>query len=141
MEGKVKLTITGIQSGFGQKDRSEICTMADCYEKNGTCYLFYSEYTEEGLVLKNRLTIAPDFVELRKTGHGISVLTFKKGERNSCTYQSPVGPMIMESETGKIRFRSGEKELRLDLEYTLYMGGAPVSDYSLRVSARKTEEA
>ena len=77
MTKKVHLVIKGEQSGFGEKDTSEIVTTADYFQKGVKHYLFYSEYTEEGIIWKNRLTIADDHVELKKTGPGTSLLLFR----------------------------------------------------------------
>ena len=56
---KIRLTIRGVQSGFGEEEITEITTIADYFHKDGVHYLFYSEITEEGYTVKNRLTVAP----------------------------------------------------------------------------------
>ena len=68
---KIRLTIRGVQSGFGEEEITEITTIADYFHKDGVHYLFYSEITEEGYTVKNRLTVAPDTVELKKPGREI----------------------------------------------------------------------
>ena len=79
MARKVWLTITGIQKGFDQEEPVTLVTEGSYIHKNGVHYIFYSERTEEGAVIKNRLTISPGNVELRKTGAGNfnSVLVFE----------------------------------------------------------------
>lgn len=78
MARKVWLTITGIQKGFEQEEPVTLVTEGSYIYKNDVHYIFYSERTEEGAVIKNRLTISPGSVELRKTGAGNfnSVLVF-----------------------------------------------------------------
>lgn len=137
MEGKVRLTITGIQSGFGEKDTSELITTADYFEKGEKIYIFYGEYTEERLRIQNRLTVAPDYVELKKNGNGPSVLLFRKGKKERCSYQSPMGAMELLSDTRKIAVTTREDYFCLELKYALFMGGQFMSDYELRVTARK----
>jgi hypothetical protein len=70
MARKVWLTITGIQKGFEQEEPVTLVTEGSYIYKNDVHYIFYSERTEEGAVIKNRLTISPGSVELRKTGAG-----------------------------------------------------------------------
>ncbi|MDD7114981.1 MAG: DUF1934 domain-containing protein [Lachnospiraceae bacterium] len=135
MTKKVHLVIKGEQSGFGEKDTSEIVTTADYYLKGGKHYLFYSEYTEERQIWKNRLTIDHDHVELKKTGPGNSQLLFREGQSEKCFYQSPVGPMELVSDTKKIQFHCEKDSLKLTLIYSLYMNGMLMSDYHLTVKA------
>lgn len=90
MARKVWLTITGIQKGFDQEEPVTLVTEGSYIHKNGVHYIFYSERTEEGAVIKNRLTISPGNVELRKTGAGNfnSVLVFDTEHNKNCLYQS-----------------------------------------------------
>lgn len=140
MTKKVHLVIKGEQSGFGEKDTSEIVTTADYFFKGGKHYLFYSEYTEDKQIWKNRLTIAHDYVELKKTGPGTSVLLFREGKSEKCLYQSPAGLMELVSDTRKIRFRCEKDSLKLTLMYSFYMNGMLMSDYHLTVKANSIEE-
>lgn len=135
MKEKVRLSIIGEQSGFGQKDSSEVFTIGDYYYKNGKHYLFYTEYTEDKLSIGNRLTIAPEYVELKKTGNGTSLLVFREGHAEKCCYRSPAGPMELVSDTKKISFLKKEDKLKLVLEYSFYMNGTLMSDYHLTVKA------
>lgn len=140
MTKKVHLVIKGEQSGFGEKDTSEVVTTADYFHKDGKHYLFYSEYTEKRVVWKNRLTIAQDHVELKKTGPGTSLLLFREGCSEPCFYQSPAGPMELVSDTKKIRLHAEENILQLTLMYSLYMNGMRMSDYHLTVKAESIVE-
>ena len=122
MARKVWLTITGIQKGF---DQEEPVTLV----------------TEGGAVIKNRLTISPGNVELRKTGAGNfnSVLVFDTEHNKNCLYQSPAGPMELVSDTKKIRVLHGDAHFKLQLKYSLIMNGMLVSDYDLTVLAKFME--
>ena len=123
MARKVWLTITGIQKGFDQEEPVTLVTEGSYIHKNGVHYIFYSERTEEGAVIKNRLTISPGNVELRKTGAGNfnSVLVFDT-EHNK-----------------KIRVLHGDAHFKLQLKYSLIMNGMLVSDYDLTVLAKFME--
>ena len=90
MARKVWLTITGIQKGFDQEEPVTLVTEGSYIYKNDVHYIFYSERTEEGAVIKNRLTISSGSVELRKTGAGNfnSVLVFDTQHNKNCIYQS-----------------------------------------------------
>ena len=141
MTKKVRLTITGVQTGFGQEDVSEVITVADYYEKGRKRFLFYSEYTEDHQIIKNRLTMDPDYVELKKTGNGSSLLTFRQGRLEHCWYQSPVGPMELTSDTRLIDLKISEDNLSLHLVYSLIMNGTLMSDYKLTVKAESLMQA
>ena len=141
MARKVWLTITGIQKGFDQEEPVTLVTEGSYIHKNGVHYIFYSERTEEGAVIKNRLTISPGNVELRKTGAGNfnSVLVFDTEHNKNCLYQSPAGPMELVSDTKKIRVLHGDAHFKLQLKYSLIMNGMLVSDYDLTVLAKFME--
>lgn len=135
MTKEVRLTITGVQSIMDQTDTAEIITTGKYYKKDNIHYIFYSEYTEEGFTWKNRLTIAPDYVELKKTGSGNSTLIFRERHVEKCKYQSPAGPMELVSDTKHISLETTESALKLTLQYSLYMNGLSMSDYHLTVKA------
>lgn len=137
---KLLLTIKGVQKGFGQEEVSEIAATADYYQKKDRHYLFYTETTEGGVLLKNRLTIGPDMVELRKSGGGDSLLRFRPGHMEPCVYQSPAGPLQMVSETKKIHLETNHSVLKLRLEYSFYMSGMLVSEYTLTVEGKSLTE-
>lgn len=137
---KLCLNVKGIQRGFGQEEISEITTVADYFIKNEKHYIFYSEMTEQGKTLKNRLTISPDVVELRKSGGGDSLLRFREGHSENCVYQSPAGPLEMVSDTKRIQIHVKEHLLRVTLEYSFYMSGMLVSEYELTVEGKALPE-
>ena len=145
MTKEVRLTITGIQSGYGQEDVSEVTTMGQYHEKGGRRYLFYSEYTEEGQIIKNRLTIDPEYVELRKTGQGESaspsVLTFRLGQMVPCRYLTPMGYMELTSDTREIALKTREDSLILNLQYSLILHGSLMADYRLTIRAESLMNA
>ena len=122
MARKVWLTITGIQKGFEQEEPVTLVTEGSYIYKNDVHYIFYSERTEEGAVIKNRLTISPGSVELRKTGAGNfnSVLVFDTQHNKNCIYQSPAGPMELVSDTKKIRVLHGDAHFNLILQDVNY---------------------
>lgn len=131
---KLLLKVRGVQSGFGQEDVSEITVPGEYFFRDGIHYIFYTEYTEEGHAIKNRLTITREEAELRKTGNGGSVLTFRQGHAVPCHYRSPAGLLELVSDTKKIEFHCGRSGLKLILDYSFYMAGALMSDYHLTVS-------
>ncbi|OUQ68569.1 hypothetical protein B5E53_06130 [Eubacterium sp. An11] len=137
---KLHLTVRGVQRGFGQEETSEIVTFADYFTKNGKHYIFYSETTEEGQTFRNRLTISPDVVELKKSGGGDSLLRFREGHSEACVYQSPAGPMEMVSDTKRVKIHAKDDLFRLTLEYAFYMSGMLVSEYHLTVEVRPLPE-
>lgn len=141
MMGKVKLTIRGVRTGPGPEDVSELVTTAEYYDNGVMKYLFYTEYTEDGQLQKNRLTIAPEYIELKKTGDATSVLTFREGVKKPCIYQTPAGPMEFISDTRRINLRESEDTLTLRMEYSLLLNGELVSDHRLTVDARLLMQA
>ncbi|MEE1228467.1 MAG: DUF1934 domain-containing protein [Lachnospiraceae bacterium] len=137
---KMSLVITGVQRMDGQEETNEISVMADYFKKEGKHYLFYSEYTEGGKVINNRMTIGPELVELKKSGNGNSHLQFQERESLNCIYQTAVGPMELVSDTHELKVSELDDGIRLELYYTLYMGAAAMSEYHLTVKGHWIEE-
>lgn len=133
---KLHLTIRGVQTGFGEEEVTEIATTADYFHRAGKHYIFYEERTEEGHIIKNRLTIDPDRVELKKSGAGESLLRFRFGHSQPCRYHSPAGPLELMSDTKRIDFHRDKKGIRLHLDYSFYAAGMLMSEYRLTVSGR-----
>ena len=136
MAEKVWITITGIQKGIQEEPPVVLQTEGQYIKKGNTHYLFYTERTEEGVSVKNRLTVAPDYVELRKSGMGDSILKFREGRAEQCRYQSPAGPMEMVSTTQKIQISHRNGCFKLSMVYALHMNDVLVSDYHLSAEAR-----
>ena len=132
--------IRGVQSGYGQQDVNEVTTPARYVCRDGKRYLFYREYAESGASQQVRLTISEGEVCLKKSGMGHTELTFCKGSKRPCHYQSPVGPMELVSQTRKIRLRESEHHMNLKMEYSLYMHEQILSDYALDIEWRETTE-
>ncbi len=128
---EIRLRILGVQSLDGQEEENEVLTTGSYFIRDGKHYIFYSEYTEQGRKIRSRLTAGQGFAELKKSDGAGSVLRFQKGKAQNCSYQTAVGTLELISETHRIRWHDLKNGFRLELDYTLYMGGSPVSDYRL----------
>ncbi len=121
----------------GESIDNELDTMAMWRAMRDKIYIFYKEYSEDGHVEDCRLIIAPNEVELKKSGAGTSILRFLEGTRQECYYQSPMGPLNLESDTLKIKKYETEKELLVEMHYYLYMAGNLMSEYLLKIEVKK----
>ena len=133
----IKLTITGIQSGEWESEPVVLYTRGRFLRKGRRAYLFYTEYSEEGYPVRNRLVLDLSrelpYVELKKEMGLTSILRFRPGSRETCIYHTVAGPMDLVSDTGKIHFSEEETGISLEMEYILFMAGSAISDYTLRI--------
>ena len=129
----VQLKITGIQAGDQTTEPVVLMVSGEYFRKKGTHYIFYTEYGESGEKTRNRLTVRPGQVELKKQGPGRSVLTFETGKRINCHYHTVAGRMNLISDTRKIHWEESTGHRRLYMEYSLLMNDQIMSDYQLTV--------
>lgn len=136
-EEKYRLIIDGLQKCDGDSVENRLDTMAVCRNIRDKVYIFYDEYQEDGSVQKCRLIISPKEVELKKTGNGTSVLRFIENTRQECRYQSPMGELMLVSDTKKMLVKKNmaknPPEILVELSYDLYMGGSLMSEYELSI--------
>ena len=127
----VQLKITGVQNAREGSFPVTLLVGGTYYRKGDVHYIFYTEVDEDGLETKNRLTVRPGQVELRKQGQGSSVLAFEAGQKKNCHYHTIAGTMQLVSDTKRIHWEEASRTRRLHMAYTLFMGDCHMSDNEL----------
>jgi len=116
------------QSGLpeGDTERTEITPDGFLKISDGEIIIMYSESTEGGKVVSD-IIIADDTVSVIRRGAVVSDMVFSEGERHNSLYQVPPYSFDTEIYTKKIRNNMTRDGGRLDIFYTMKIGGAEKS--------------
>lgn len=135
----VLLKITGTQTDAPATEPVVLVVRGEYFQKKETHYIFYTEYGDTGEEIRNRLTLRPGQVELKKSGPGMSLLVFEVGKRMDCHYDTVAGQMNLVSDTRRIHWEEASGQRKLHMEYSLLMNGQVMSDYQLTVEMVLTQ--
>ncbi|MBR3516704.1 MAG: DUF1934 domain-containing protein [Lachnospiraceae bacterium] len=125
MTKEVLISIKGLQFEGPMDDRHEqveLIVAGSYYCKNGVHYLMYDEQME-GFPEPSRtlIKIAPERVEMSKTGGFAVSMIFIEGQKNMSSYRTPFGNMMMAVDTTGIHIQETEDSLDLEILYHLDM--------------------
>lgn len=136
MDKNVQISITGIQDDGKQTGEITSNLTGLYYLKNNKHYIMYEEYMDDGnaeSVTSNTLTISYDSlrgyhrVDLIKKGCQHSHLSFALGEKYAGSYNTPYGTFLMVVDTTAMDIAISGKEIKLDIEYELYINDEYIS--------------
>lgn len=142
MTKEVWISIRGLQyiDEEGQEPVEVICS-GEYFHRNGKHYVLYEE-AQEGLdqMVKNRLKISPDSVEMTKKGSINTQMIFREGVRHQSCYDTVYGPLMLGVRTHRISCIEQTDAIDLQMEYTLDIREAPMADctMSVRIWPRQT---
>ncbi len=142
MTKEVWVSIRGLQSvDMQSQDPIEVIYAGEYYFRNGKHYVLYEEALDGiGKILKNRLKITEDCVEMVKKGRAVTQMIFKKGARNQSDYQTDYGILRLGLYTREIRLAGQEDRISVEMEYALDMSEAPLADCTLMIQIWPREE-
>lgn len=138
MTKDVFIKIKGLQTG-SETDGEPIEMMAvgEYYFKNNKHYILYEEVMEgETKPTKNRIKVAPGYMELTKSGLVSVHMTFEENTKNITQYFTPYGGITMGINGKKVAIEESENELNISVEYGLEMNQEFVADCNLVIQVR-----
>ena len=124
-ENNVLITMIAHTTDGNEKDTTETIYPGKGYEKDGCYYVFYDEVDpEDAKVTKASLRIRPRHIDIRKKGAVNTQMVFIPGQCTETEYQTPYGKFILTVDTKRAEIRKREKEIVVELDYQLSLGGA-----------------
>lgn len=142
MTRDVLVRISGLQAVDGDTNNVEIITTGDYFLKNGKHYVIYEEMMEgfEGNV-QNTVKITPNMMDIRKKGAVGAHMTFELNKKSETRYATPLGDLVVEISTNRIRIEEQEDSLKVSVEYSLGINYQHVSDNSIVMDICSREKA
>jgi len=142
MTKDIIITIIGRQTIEQETNETRVVADAVYYNKNGHHYVLYDELPDSGPhTVHNRLKFDEHTLEMSKKGGLTARLFFETGERHRSEYGTPVGPMQMETVTGKYTLVESEDRIEVFLQYRIHMNGCEVSEHALEIRIVPNEKA
>lgn len=136
MTHKVMLTLCGMQFGQGEESAGQIETVSqgDYYKKNGSHYIIYEERLEgSGDILKNRLKLSNNTLELCRTGAVNVRMVFEENKKNLTSYNTPFGQILMGINTKKVQTTEQEEHITVEVDYALDINEEFLSDCHMKI--------
>ena len=83
--------------------------------------------------MKNRFKLSEDRLEISKKGAMNTTMTFRRGEKSSSWYGTPVGDVQLGIEVTDMQLMESEDEIEMNVAYALEMNSEHVSDSRIRL--------
>ena len=123
-ENNVLITMIAHTTDGNEKDTTETIYPGKGYEKDGCYYVFYDASTAASHTAGRSRRIPPRHIDIRKKGAVNTQMVFIPGRCTETEYQTPYGKFILTVDTKRAEIRKREKEIDVELDYRLSLGGA-----------------
>lgn len=109
-------------------------TRGKYYLKNDAHYILYEMEDEDShQKISASIKIKEDVLTISQKGAVKSTLIFKAGERRRSDYVTAFGSFNMETNTRVLAIVNNESEMKIQLDYSLYMNDAHTSDCKMQI--------
>jgi len=136
MEGKVSIFI----EGTNRENNERITTRAVGESRllNGKNIIRYKETDREnGKCTDNTLKISPGLVEMIKKGDVSTRMVFDLTRDTYTEYNTPYGRIRFKINTTRIDIENREKELIVNMEYSLFQNNEPFSEKRIKITLKE----
>jgi len=142
MTRDVLIRISGFQMLENEQDNIEVITPGDYFLKNGKHYILYDEIIEgfEGVV-KNTIKVAPDSMDIRKSGISNVRMSFETDKKSISCYATPIGEMMIGINTNHISVDESADSLKIRVDYSLDINYEHISDHEISIDVYSKEKA
>ena len=133
MTKEVSIMIEGIQ--FGAEDDS-VTTKAtgEYYYRNGKHFIQYNEKPlGSDFIIKNRVKIARNQVEITKCEKQKTNMVFIRGEKTTSNYHTPYGCFVLGFKTIVLNVVEEKNDIQVKLQYALEVNGEYVSKHYIDI--------
>lgn len=144
MTKQVLIQVKGIRTNrFAPEEEAEIVesiTTGTYYKRNGSYYILYEECLGDVEdIVKNRVKIRPDLVEIVKTGSANTNMSFELGKKQMSLYKTIYGDMEVSTFTEIIQIEEMKDELSVMLHYELEINNEYSSDNQIEIIVKSNK--
>ena len=138
MTKEVIIKIRGLQAGPDTDGEPiEMITTGEYFYKNNKHYILYEEIMEgETATNKNRIKIAPGYMELTKSGLVSVNMLFEENNKSITYYHTPYGTLQMGIHAKKVDIRESEDEISIAVDYALELNEEHAADCDIQINIR-----
>ena len=137
MTKEVLLSIKGLQFEGGEdSDKIEVITVANFYQKNQHYYFVFDEMMEGFQEpVKNILKFNSKELIMNKGGLIKTVMLFEKGKKNTASYRTPYGELLIAIDTDEIELEISEERIKLYIKYALEVNYEHLANCTIQMVA------
>ncbi len=145
MTKDVLVAISGLQIADAAEDQDaqpiEVINPGEYYQKNGKHYILFDEVMEgfDG-VIKNRIKIDDNYLELKKNGVTNVHMIFEKNKKNITCYDTPYGSIMMGINANQFTLTESEQRLSLEVDYSLDINYHPYAECKIQIHITSKSE-
>ena len=136
MTKDILVSVSGIQVEIEPNEPVELITTGAYYNKNGKHYILYEESDMEDGLTKNRIKIAPNKIELVKSGATNAQMIFEEGKTNMTYYDTVMGSLLLGVTADSIHIREEERRIRAIVRYSLEINYNHISDCEITIDVK-----
>lgn len=140
MKKEVLVSISGLQYELDNDEAVEVISAGEYYKRDGKHYITYEEMLEDMDGVSNCIIkITDQQIDMIKRGANNVHMIFAVNNKNTTFYNTPYGELQIGIYTTLIDIKEEEDKLTVDIEYSLDINYAKVSDchIQLKVTSRK----
>ena len=134
MNKDVFISIKGIQTTLPENGAVEVISQGKFYKKAGKTYVSYEELDEHNEVIKCMIKYDDNRMEIRRDTAGMNTcLIFERDKYCTSSYNTMFGNMLIGFNTKKMDIVETEKSISIDIEYSMDINYAYVSDCNVEI--------
>ena len=117
-----------------QEQEIEVFSAGKYYFKNGKHYILYEEQSEEdGSIIKNRITLKNDCLEVQKKGLIDSKMIFEQDKKNTSWYNTPFGNLLAGTTVTDMTVKEADDLIDIHVKYELEVNYERVADCCIQI--------
>ena len=117
-----------------QEQEIEVFSAGKYYFKNGKHYILYEEQSEEdGSIIKNRITLKNDCLEVQKKGLIDSKMIFEQDKKNTSWYNTPFGNLLAGMTVTDMSVKEADDLIDIHVKYELEVNYERVADCCIQI--------
>ncbi|MBQ7066855.1 MAG: DUF1934 domain-containing protein [Lachnospiraceae bacterium] len=141
MTKDVLVSVCGIQSQDGEKDKTEAITVGSYYKRNGSHYLLYEEMMEGfSEPVKNMVKFSEGQLNVQKRGLITSIMTFEEKKKNLSNYVTPYGNIMVGIDAKNIHIEEDDEQIKVQVEYAMEVNYKHLADCTLTIDIKAKRE-
>lgn len=136
MTEEILISVKGMHAleGDAQDDTVEVFSAGKYYFKNGKHYIFYEEIPTDGSgLVKNRITLQDNWMEVQKKGAMNSTMTFETDKKHMSWYNTPFGNLMTGIEVTDMSMSEQENLIEVCVDYALEVNYERVADSRIQI--------
>lgn len=122
MKEDILISVKGLHTmeHDGEKEEIEVISAGKYYYRNGKHYVFYDEQPQDGgELIRNRLVMEKDFLELQKKGAMSAKMVFERDSRSESWYNTPFGSLLAGITVTDMQMHEEENLIDVSVGYDL----------------------